>query len=255
MMTPLFIAALMLAALYTLGSYATSRLTLLLGCGMSGRGIFYFLVAPGIVLHESAHLAACVLTRTPVSRFAPLSPRPLPDGRLMLGRVEHARRTASLEAFIGLAPVIVNPLGIAVTTYLLTPLGTAEIFAGGPGLSAGGIAATGMQDLTLGGLGQAIRGAAEQGGGAGALLWVYLAGSFALGAVPSQEDLASVPAATVVAILAGVVLAAAGLEPLTAMRDLAGGLCRVYTLPVIVAGLAALGAFAGSLALGYRVQK
>lgn len=252
--TPVVTATLMLAALYALGSYATSRLTLLLGCGLTGRGVFYFLVAPGVVLHESAHLAACVVTRTPVSRFAPLSPRKLGDGRLMLGRVEHSRRTAIVEAFIGLAPMVVNPLGVAATTYLLTPLGAAEIFAAGPEPGSGPGGTSGVRELTLGGLGVALQGAAAQGGGGGALLWAYLAGSFALGAVPSQEDLASVPAATAVVVLAGLVLAAAGLEPLAAAGDLAGGLCRVYTLPAVVAGLAALGALVTELVLKHRAQ-
>jgi hypothetical protein len=83
----------------------------------------YILVFPGVVLHEGAHYLACLLTGTRVSRFAPFSPgRRSNGGRLMLGYVRHERRAFPIGAIIGLAPILLNPLGLLFVTALLTPL-------------------------------------------------------------------------------------------------------------------------------------
>src|ERR671921_211722 len=117
--------ALELVVLYAAGSYAMGRLVGLSevrGGAALGRAAFYLLVFPGVILHEGAHYLACLLTGTKVIRFAPFSPRRATDGRLVLGYVRHERRTFPIRAIIGLAPVILNPLGLLFTTALLTPL-------------------------------------------------------------------------------------------------------------------------------------
>jgi hypothetical protein len=123
--------ALELAILYTAGSYAMGRLIGISGFGVGGtilsRMVFYLLVFPGVVLHEGAHYLACLLTGTKVVRFAPFSPRTSADGRLLLGYVRHERRAFPIEAIIGLAPVLLNPLGLLLVTALLTPLSLQEV--------------------------------------------------------------------------------------------------------------------------------
>ena len=117
------ILTLELVALYVLGSYATSRLAGLGDSrGLAGRLLFYLLVMPGVVIHESAHYLACKLTLTPVKRFVPFAPRTDSSGRTILGYVEHAAANPLTAALIGLAPVFVNPALLVLLTSLSTPL-------------------------------------------------------------------------------------------------------------------------------------
>lgn len=221
----IIVFALELAALYWAGYFATSRLY---GAGLRSGGavtfLFYLLVFPGVALHESAHYAACVLTGTRVQRFTPFSPQKTADGRLMLGYVLHAQRSAPVSAIIGLAPVVLNPIGIVVATALLTPLTYAQA-AGGFDL-----------DLLRAGL---LESGFVSGEPLKALLWAYLIFSFALGSVPSREDLRSVPAA--LALLGGAVLALSlleqgpGAEILAALTTLCARASALYALPAVVA--------------------
>jgi hypothetical protein len=96
------------------------------GAGL-GRVLFYLLVLPGVTLHEAAHYLACLLTGTRVSRFVPFWPQRSASGRLLLGYVRHERRPFPVEAVIGLAPILLNPLGVLVVTALLTPLTLAQV--------------------------------------------------------------------------------------------------------------------------------
>lgn len=231
-----------LGALYALGSYATSRLAgLSVGKGPIRASLFYGIVAPGVMLHESAHLIACLLTGTRVSRFSPFSPERAQDGRILLGRVEHEGRGAPVEAIIGLMPVLVNPIGVVAVTAWLTPIpAEALLLAGTPWEAALALASAlaGEGAVTL-------------------VVWAYLAGSFALGAVPSREDLASVPAALLLVAGAAAVLWATGLSEAVlpsgasgasaALAPVARAVTGMYALPVAVAALAAAAAaFASS---------
>ncbi len=111
-----------LAILYAAGTYAMGRLIGLSGFGGGGSALgrvaFYVLVFAGVVLHEGAHYLACVLTGTKVTRFAPFSPGRSNDGRLLLGYVRHERRVFPVGAMIGLAPILLNPLGLLLVTAL-----------------------------------------------------------------------------------------------------------------------------------------
>jgi hypothetical protein len=170
--------ALELVVLYAAGSYAMSRLVGFAGSGgVLGRSIFYLLVFPGVVLHESAHYLACLLTGTKVVRFAPFSPQRATDSRLVLGYVRHEQRAFPIRAIIGLAPVILNPLGLLFTTALLTPLTFHQVADPSVGIVVKGIFASGF--LTNAPLQAAV--------------WAYLSLSFALGSVPSREDLSGLP--------------------------------------------------------------
>src|SRR5215203_5072415 len=165
-----------LTILYAAGTYVMGHLIVFSGFGGSalGRMAFYLLVFPGVVLHEGAHYLACVLTRTKVTRFAPFSPgRRSNDGRLVLGYVRHERRALPVGALIGLAPIVLNPLGLLLVTTLLTPLTFREVANPSAGVVVEGIFASGfLTDTPL-----------------LAAIWAYLSLSFALGSVPSREDL------------------------------------------------------------------
>ena len=222
-----------LVVLYAAGSYAMGRLMRISGFGGSGsvmgRVGFYLLVYPGVVLHEGTHYLACLLTRTRVIRFAPFSPgRRSNDGRLVLGYVRHERRAFPVGALIGLAPILVNPLGLLLVTALLTPLTFQEVANPSARVVVEGIFASGfLTDTPL-----------------LAAIWAYLSLSFALGSVPSREDLSSLPLLLVV-FGGGILLInllRTGSESILspAIYDLSALAAGLYALPAIVAVAAAL---------------
>jgi hypothetical protein len=213
-----------LAILYAAGSYAMGRLVSLLGSDSGlGRIAFFLLVFPGVVLHESAHYLACVLTGTRVSRFAAFSPRRSADGRLVLGYVRHERRAFPVAALIGLAPVLLNPLGILLVTALLSPLTLAEVADPSPMTLKNEAGALLAQSPPL------------------AALWAYLSFSLALGGVPSREDLSSLPAVLLVFGIAVLCLSPFGSGGVpSAVQGLAALAAGLYALPAAVALAAAL---------------
>ncbi len=225
--------AIELVVLYTAGSYVMGRLIGISGFGSGGSALgrmaFYLLVFPGVVLHEGAHYLACVLTGTKVTRFAPFSPgRRSNDGRLVLGYVRHERRVFPIGAITGLAPILLNPLGLLLVTALLTPLTFQEVAKPSAGVVVEGIFASGfLTDTPL-----------------LAAIWAYLSLSFALGSVPSREDLSSLPLLLVV-LGGGILLinllrtgSESVLSP--AIYDLSALAAGLYALPAIVAVAAAL---------------
>ncbi len=225
--------AIELAVLYAAGSYVMGRLMRISGFGGSGsvmgRVGFYLLVFPGVALHEGAHYLACLLTRTKVTRFAPFSPgRRADDGRVVLGYVRHERRALPVGALIGLAPILLNPLGLLLITALLTPLTFREVARPSAGVVVEGIFASGfLTDTPL-----------------LAAIWAYLSLSFALGSVPSREDLSSLPLLLVV-FGGGIILinlSGRGSESVLtpAIYDLSALAAGIYALPAIVALVAAL---------------
>jgi len=223
----LLVFGLELAFLYAAGSYAMGRLMALSGFGgggiAPGRLAFFLLVFPGVVLHESAHYLACLLTGTKVSRFAAFSPRRRSaDGRLVLGYVRHERRAFPIGAVIGLAPILLNPLGILLVTALLTPLTLSEVVD--PSLEA---TRSGLAENPL-----------------LAAAWAYLSFSLALGSVPSREDLSSLPAALLVfgggVLLLGLFRVGSENVFSSAIHDLAALAAGLYALPAAVALVAAL---------------
>ncbi len=225
----LLIFVLELAILYAAGSYAMGRLMAISGFGGGGAlgGLASsLLVFPGVVLHESAHYLACVLTGTRVSRFAAYAPRRSADGRLVLGYVRHERRAFPVAAIIGLAPVLLNPFGILLVTALLTPLTLPEVADPSPATLKNGV----VRDFLVESPPLAA-------------VWAYLSLSLALGSVPSREDLSSLPAALLV-FAAGVLCLAIfgpGTEGVfSALRDLSALAAGLYALPAAVALAAAL---------------
>jgi hypothetical protein len=206
--------AIELVVLYTAGSYVMGRLIGISGFGNGGSALgrmaFYLLVFPGVVLHEGAHYLACVLTGTKVTRFAPFSPgRRSNDGRLVLGYVRHERRVFPIGAITGLAPILLNPLGLLLVTALLTPLTFQEVAKPSAGVVVEGIFASGfLTDTPL-----------------LAAIWAYLSLSFALGSGILLVNLLRTGSESV-------------LSP--AIYDLCALAAGLYALPAIVAVAAAL---------------
>lgn len=226
--TPILVFSLELVVLYGCGSYAMSRMAAWGFGSVLGKAVFYLLVLPGVVLHETAHYLACLLTGTRVGRFVPFSPESYPDGRLRLGYVRHEARSAPVAAIVGLAPIALNPVGILAVTALLTPLTLAEVVDPRPEV-----------------LGERILSSGFLTGSPGvAALWAYLAFSFALGSVPSREDLSSVPAALLLFALGvlalGLFQASSGETLLFTLSELSARAAGIYALPVAVAAMAAL---------------
>jgi hypothetical protein len=224
-----------LVVLYAAGSYAMGRLMGFAGSGgMVGRIAFYLLVFPGVALHEIAHYLACLITGTKVVRFAPFSPQRSADGRLVLGYVRHERRAFPIRAIIGLAPVLLNPLGLLLATAVLTPLTFRQATEPSLGIVVKGIFAGGfLTDAPL-----------------LAAAWAYLALSFALGSVPSREDLSGLPLLLLVLgagiLLAGSLGIGAGGVVFSAAHDLITLAAELYALPAAVAagGAVAMGLLA-----------
>src|SRR5215204_4147012 len=225
--------AIELAVLYAAGSNIMSHLMAISGFrgsgSVMGRMVFYLLVFPGVVLHEGAHYLACLITGTKVSRFAPFSPARRPnDGRLVLGYVRHERRAFPVGAIIGLAPILLNPLGLLFVTALLTPLTLQEVANPSVEVMVEGIFASGfLTDNPL-----------------LATIWAYLSLSFALGSVPSREDLSSLPMLLVVfgggIILINLLGTGSDSVLFPAIYDLSALAAGLYALPATVAVIAAL---------------
>lgn len=230
-LSSLVAAALMLAALYTLGSFAMARLYALALGSAASRTAFYAFVAPGVVLHELAHALACVLTLTPIRGFAPFKPERRADGSLELGHVRHDRRISPIEAVIGLAPVVANPVGIIVVSAIFLEAGPLYVLDL-PALEA-------LQAVVDRSLEQPLAGA----------LWAYVACSLALGSVPSRSDLSSLPAVVLLLVVAAFAITAIGPDS-TDLSTIATGMLpvlaaagelatKLYALPVVVGALAA----------------
>jgi hypothetical protein len=218
-----------LIILYAAGSYATGRLMGISGFRRGGsapnRAAYYLLVFPGVLLHEGAHYLACLLTGTKVLRFAPFSPRTSHDGRLVLGYVRHERRALPIGAIIGLAPILLNPLGLLLVTALLTPLTFQEVSNPSFGVVREGILASGfLADTPL-----------------LAAVWTYLSLSFALGSVPSREDLSSLPVLLLIfgggVFLVGFVRVSSGGVLMATLNDLSTLAAGLYALPATVAAV------------------
>jgi hypothetical protein len=224
-----------LVVLYAAGSYAMGRLMGFTSSGgLVGRIAVYLLVFPGVVLHEGAHYLACLITGTEVVRFAPFSPQSSADGRLVLGYVRHERRPLPIKAIIGLAPVLLNPLGLLFATALLTPLTFRQATDPSVGIVVKGIFAGGfLTDAPL-----------------LAVVWAYLSLSFALGSVPSREDFSGLPLLLLMLgggiLLAGSLGTGAGGVMFSAAYDLTALAARLYALPAAVAlgGAVAMGLLA-----------
>lgn len=237
LLTDPLILALQLGLLYLLGSYAMSALGsagAVAGAPLAsftGRLLFYLLVAPGVILHESAHYLACKLTGTPVGRFVPFAPRKDTSGGTTLGYVEHGARDPLTSSVIGLAPVVINPLALVALTILLTPVDPLVS-------SLDSLSGSGVIGIVGGIWDQFVAFFSEKP--LLAVLWIYLCFSFCLGSVPSRADLVAVPAAILLVVAGGFVYSSvAGNGFLWSLSSVASHVSALYLFPLIVASVAA----------------
>jgi hypothetical protein len=111
----LFLLCLEGAILYT----GQRRLFGLLEAGRLPRSLIYLWAMPGTVLHEAAHLIACLILRVPVGRIELFRPRRSLAG-ITLGQVEHAKCDPLRMALVAVAPLLlVPPLLLLLSVALL----------------------------------------------------------------------------------------------------------------------------------------
>lgn len=223
------LVAVELSVICVVGRYASRRLySAGTGFGVRGPGdVFYIANLPGVVMHEVSHLLAALILFRRVTLFRPFWPVVSADGRSVeLGRVECARGSAVGNAFVGLAPMVFNPIAIVLATAALTPLGLPELARGGPGALVGSVFGLITSDFPT-----------QSPLACGA--WLYLSLSFAMCSVPSRVDLRLLPAAapTVALILAGCVgVGVISDEALLSWATLVCGLAaQLYALPAFMA--------------------
>jgi len=88
----------------------------LLGRTVGGGKLYYLILAPGTIIHESFHALACLVTVTRIYEIHLFRPKRMPDGTLRLGEVVH-KKVGTIRTFlIGVAPL----LGGSVAIYLLS---------------------------------------------------------------------------------------------------------------------------------------
>jgi hypothetical protein len=93
--------------------WATSQAT-------GSRLLAYALALPGTVIHEGAHLLACLALRVPVGQVRLFWPQRTPEGDVVLGGVSHARVDPVRQTLISIAPLLLAPPVLAlITTALL----------------------------------------------------------------------------------------------------------------------------------------
>jgi hypothetical protein len=133
--------------------------------------------APGRHRTQNCSLHIVPAYRKPGRRFAPFSPRSSGESQLGLGYIRQERRSVTVTAFIGLAPVVLNPVEVLAVIALLTPLTVDGGRRPRPKAFEERILWSGFLTESLG-MGDRLG----------------IPGfSFGLGSVPSQKDLYSVP--------------------------------------------------------------
>jgi hypothetical protein len=76
-------------------------------------GLFSLIFFPGVFLHESSHFIAAKILGVKTGKFS-LLPQAMPDGRLQMGYVETAHTDAVRDSIVGVAPLVMGCLFIAL---------------------------------------------------------------------------------------------------------------------------------------------
>ena len=87
------------------------------GASVLGRS-YYYLVAPGVVCHETGHALGCLMTGTKIVRFKPFCPKGNQLGYVAIERGSGGPLWRAREFFIGLGPVWFGCLMIWLLTKL-----------------------------------------------------------------------------------------------------------------------------------------
>ena len=141
------------------------------GLGLMGRA-YWYLVAPGVAMHETGHAAGCIVTWTKILKFVPFKP-----SGTTLGYVSHETRRgwigAVTELVIATGPIWFGSLVIMVLTKLMAgslPVGEwSGYFAAGriPGV-------IGYVEGVFFAAFDCLGGAALAGDATGAFFWIWL---------------------------------------------------------------------------------
>jgi hypothetical protein len=141
----------------------------------------------------------------------------------VLGYVRHERRVFPIRAIIGLAPILLNPLGLLFVTALLTPLTLQEV-------AHPSIEVMGKENFASGSLTDSPL---------PATIWVYLSLSYARGSVPRREDLSSLPMLLLIfgcaILLIGIIRTGSESVLSSVVYDLSALVASLYALPATVA--------------------
>lgn len=94
------------------------------GCGTSVIGrAYYYLVAPGVVCHETGHAIGCLLTGTEIVRFEPFNPRDDRLGCVTFRPHPPLSPMRALEFFPATGPIWFGCLVIILLTWILSGRG------------------------------------------------------------------------------------------------------------------------------------
>ncbi len=105
---------LLIAGIWTLGLIFSSRAMDWLGGQTYGRA-YWFIVSPGVILHETSHWLACKITFTKVKEVKLMGR----EG----GHVTHEKRNPIVNFIIGTAPFLGGALFLFLLAWLLLPGG------------------------------------------------------------------------------------------------------------------------------------
>lgn len=193
------------------------------------RTLYYLLRLPGVVLHECAHIAGCLITGARIRKVVLFSK----DG----GSVTYTRPALPYigDVVISTAPLLLLPLVLWLTTHCFgTYLGC--VFPVFPESLASpqalillmeGIAGTFAANLMI------------QFNG-WFLLYLYLTVSLVLSAAPSRQDMKNAAAGIFVLTLAAILILRSGITPAVSVLEMAGRLLgNGFTLGLVY-GLFAL---------------
>ncbi len=141
-------------------------------------GLYFYLLAPGVILHELSHWLFAKLLWVRTGDMALFRPRPDPkakdSGRFTLGYVEVYHSDPVRQSLIGLAPLVVGLLSLLVLSTLLgVNRGIAVPIAVGKNWEA----FTALPGQFIATLGQPIN-----------FLWLYLVFTVSNGMLPSAAD-------------------------------------------------------------------
>lgn len=185
------------------------------------RLVAYVLVAPGTVLHESAHVLACRALGVPAgrrvagaggrrARVSLFWPRRTPGGGVVLGSVPHAATGPLRQALISIAPALLVPIALALaTTLLLGPTAVAD-----------------------------VPDALDRASWWESAIWIYVALSCGQAAFPSPGDrIGALGGALLAALALAVGAAVTALAGTAALIDVLAAAAALLAVPAIAAAL------------------
>jgi hypothetical protein len=211
-------------------SYALDRLW---AAAMPVRAVYLLVRLPGVVLHECAHIAGCLLTGARVGKVVLFSS----DG----GSVTYGPPKLPFigDVVINTAPLFLLPLALVMVTMVFGTYG-GVVF---PALPVAPVSPENFPTLILTVFGTFPDNLVARFNG-WFLLYLFLVTSLILAAAPSMQDMKNAAAGTLLLVVAGLIVAGSGIpwavSALEVLVDLIGygfTLGLVYGLVALIASL------------------